>query len=580
MAIIGPRILSFEEEVNALLANENALLKLSLAQVQDLSFSMRKSNTGIKYSKLLKSLNESQCQALTEAFNKLSTRVIAEWSETQPLYKDNAGTKKLASVYHRAPHGAEMRKDAELFLQQTVESLFPEKPHQQLYIDMAKAAHAIHDVIQEFAPPQNEIKSHLVFLQHCDAIFEKLVTKNIFTQDQSHQLYNASVSFGWETIVVGTIFDFTTKMPLVDVLNRKSVKDESACPKQADPAVASASFAAGKNDTRRMEVTLKSYLTDPELKIYIESQFAATRGMNNLFMAYCRDRIFSPEDLIAFRHMIGQNCRMICELKTHFAKDKDDEHFADFFTKLILDASKVFDDDQRERLKEHFTPLRDHTLKRYFDKLIASFEGDYGEIAFAKGLNAEIFKEALDNFNALYPKHAFGIPGNVRMWGKYAEVLESFIAHIKKQASKDGMVMDKGFVIQVFIDLALYGGHQMGASLLRADSVLAEEYALVVKRCQERAQSMFTRPLPSDPQRLAELLAVQRIPSQQYDPAKFKLPNGVAFTRGKQGIPREEKVKGLEQLVQASKDAELLALQKRNEQEAKKKEDTKKYGKK
>ncbi|MFI4938445.1 MAG: hypothetical protein ACHQJ6_08070, partial [Candidatus Berkiellales bacterium] len=254
------------------------------------------------------------------------------------------------------------------------------------------------------------------------------------------------------------------------------------------------------------------------------------------------------------------------------AKEKEeDEAFAEFFTKLILDASKAFDDEQREELKAHFTPLRDHTLKRYFDKLIASFEGPFGEIAFAKGLNADLFKEALANFNALYPEHAFAIPGNVQMWGKYAVGLEKFIDHVKKQANPEiGKQMDKGFVMQVFIDLALYGGHQIGASLLRADGVLEKEYELVVKRCLERAQQMFTHAIPSDMQNLAKFLSVQRKPSQQFEPNMLKRSVELLFTRGKAEFPRADKVKGLEILVQARRDAELLDIQKKNEEAAQK----------
>lgn len=577
-----------DKEVIALLRDETKLLELMLPHIEELTFRIREL-TIIPYSKTLVELNASQCQRLSKAFQEHSTRGIAEWSQTQPEFKDPINKKKLASVYHRAPHGAEMRKDAELFLQQeNMQALFQEPHHRQLFSKMAEAAHAMHDVIQHLGPLKNEIKSFLIFAAHCKEICSDAHKEHLITEKQGNQLYTAAKIFGWETIVAGTIFDFTEKMPFIDILNRKSAEEQKQpskttkllYPAQRDPAIACATFAAGKNDTRRMEVVLDGYLTDPDLKQLIDEQFDATGGFNNIFMRFLKENhTYSERELIAFRHMFGQNCRMICEIKTHFAKDESDLEFAEFFAQLILKASEQFDTVQWESLKSFFADLDDATLQNYFQKILSSFEGNFGEIAFAKGLNSKIFDEAMENFNQLYPQYAFTKSNCGALWTAYANALEGFIPYLKTQIAatsdpKADNKLNRKLMVHAIIDFALYGGHQIGHALLRQDNDLATEYEIVIERIRQMAQAMFHRPLPSSKTQLNLLVKYQEaatgtdvVANLTKKLGKFSLdPEHTSL--GRPEYTPKEKQEALHMLYTAKLEQHLLEVQRENAQQA------------
>lgn len=491
-------------EVENFFKNQEELCLLNLPQIEDLTFRLRQLKK-VGYSKVLQELTDVQCIVLAEYFKEHSTQAIAEWSQTQPQYKAATPKKKLASVYHQAPHGAEMRKDAELFLtQRNIQSIFQNPAQRMLFTEMTAAAHAIHDVIQDKGPLRNEIESFLVFITHCEKIFTKACEVGLISIVQKAQMLRQAKFFGWEVIVVGTIFDTQKKMPLIDSLNTKAVEEqqrgelkENSFPAQPDVAIACASFAAGKNDTRRMEVVLSNYLHSDDLKQLIDEQFEATGGDNNIFMRYLKkDTKLTESDKIGFRHMIGQNCRMICEIKTHFARPgKDDEAFAEFLGLLIFKASEQFDKIQWETLKTEFADLDDSTLFNFFETFISSFEGPFGEISFAKGLNATIFKESIDNFNRLYPSNAFSLTGG-ELWNKYALALEGFIKDLRIQVEEKKDVRTKRkFIVETFIELALYGGHQIGNALLRLDDDLPAQQARLVEDVAKRVQPMFHHPL-------------------------------------------------------------------------------------
>ncbi|MCS5710414.1 hypothetical protein [Candidatus Berkiella aquae] len=587
MAVTGVKgIREFrDDKVIALLGTSHQydLTHLTLSQIEDLTFRIRELN--ITYSKILRGLNAEQCQKLSDAFRVHSTRALAQWSETQPEFKDPAQKQKLASVYHRAPHGAEMRKDAELFLQQkNMQALFLEPHHRLLFIKMAEAAHAMHDVIQEFGPLKNEIKSYLVFIAHCKQIFSDAFDSQLLSETERDALYTASKIFGWEVIVVGTIFDFKEKMPLIDILNKKSVQEQlqdtpttskALYPAQPDPAIGCAAFAAGKNDTRRMEVVLDNYLTDAGLKALINEQFEATGGANNTFMRFmaanpqCTER-----ELIAFRHMLGQNCRMICEIKTHFAKNNDDVEFAEFFANLIAKASEQFDKVQWESLKSLFAELDDETLSDYYQKIIASFEGPFGEIAFAKGLNSTILNDSISNFNQLYPEYAFTRSKSNELWGRYAEVLEAFIPHLKAQIGqttngKTDKKLDRKNMVRTIIDLALYGGHQIGHALLRLDHDLTAEYEMVIGRIREMTQKMFHKPLPSNKTMLLLLVKYQTAQTDNLSSQLNQLLlDPVHKTLGRPEYTPDEKRAGLHMLYKATEEQQRLQAQRENAEQA------------
>lgn len=587
MAVSGVgNIRNYTDKITEVLLEDRAnLLTLDLQQIEDFTFRLRQLKT-VNYSGRLKNLKTEQCQKLARYYKKHSTQAIAEWSQTQPQYKDAPNKKKLASVYHRAPHGAEMRKDAELFLSQSnVQRLFLDPDQRALFCEMAAAAHAMHDVIQDKGPLKNEIESYLVFVNHTKEILDKAFKDKLITEEQQAQLFMGAKVFGWEIIVVGTIFDFKTKMPLIDILNKKTVAEEDQndnahlYPPQPDTAIACAAFAAGKNDTRRMEVVLDRYLQDPVLKKLIDDQFEATNANNNIFMMYMKaSKKYTEKQLIAFRHMIGQNCRMICELKTHLARDNNDVEFAEFFANLISKASEQFDRVQWASLRTYFADLDDRTLTSYFSTLIGSFEGNFGEIAFAKGLNSDLLKESIENFGQLYPEHAFAMPQEGALWAMYADALEPFISDLKSKisATANDPKSNRKLMVQIFIDFALYGGHQIGNNLLQLDNDLAAEYEMVLDRIKQSTQKMFHRRLPSTATRL-KLLADYQIEHKQEQPTavdalaitlnKFKL-DAVHQSLGREDFSPEQKHQAVHKLYRVTAERDTHRAQQVNAQDA------------
>jgi len=572
MAVRGATTKNFSmDDVCLLLIKDDVLQNFNMQQVRDFTRRVRNASSTFTYSSVINALEPTLCQKLAKDFEDLSVQVIVEWSETQPKYKDASAQKELASVYHRAPHGVEMGKDAELFLQHKVNSLFANQEQQALYLAMAKAAHAVHDVIQQYGAPKNEIMSYAKFVTKFREIFDKLVDNRDITLDGYMELLQVSMIFGWETIVVGTIFEFSSKMPLVDALNLESIKDDY--PKQPDPAIAYASFSAGKNDTRRMEMTLKDYFATHNLRALLDRQFEYTRGNDNIFMHYLSmHHTLTSQEVAAFSHMIGQNCRMICELKTHFAKGEEDKGFAAFFTTLIKKASTTFDEQQRnDVLLELLIQHKDITLKNYFDKLMSSFEG---ELAFAKGLSPEALKQAIESFNALYPEHSLDVTKYEQMWGKYAAVLGPFIEHLKEIAygSETVLPMNKQAVIQIFIDLALYGGHQMGTHLMIENDAFLKAFTGLCDTNRNNAQRMFHRPLPTRPTHLDLLAEYHRTPSEkrnEIDIDALLASSGMQFiTLGKPEFSSEDKARVLEQYSHVQRETRQHQTEKGNAQVA------------
>lgn len=567
-------------EIEKLLKDKATLSTLTLQQVEDFTFRLRQLRK-TNYSITLMELPPAQTRALTEAFTAHATAAIAEWSLTQPQYKNSDPKKKLASVYHRAPHGAEMRKDAELFLkQENIQSIFRIPEHHALFSEMTAAAHAMHDVIQDKGPPRNEIESYFVFADHCEKILAQACQRGLINNLLRDQILLDARVFGWEVIVVGTIFDFQRKMPLIDILNQKSAGErllpgaQPMFPAQPDVAVACASFAAGKNDTRRMEVVLEQYRDDDELQQLIADQFAATAGDENIFMRHLnKDAALTESEKIAFRHMIGQNCRMICELKTHFAKNEKDEDFATFLGILIFRASEQFDSVQWALLKPLLNELDNDTLFSYFELFISSFEGSFGEIAFAKGLNAAIFKDSLENFNRLYPQNRFSLRSG-EMWNKYAIVLEVFIKGLRAELSAIHDAQSKReFIVKTFIELALYGGHQIGNALLRLDENLPKQHALLAERVAAEVQPMFHRPLllrhTSSLWQLAELQTKLSSGAANIDDLTKDFSQlSIAVTMGRKEFTPQAKKEGLWRLAKVRQEKDRLQRQMLNKEVA------------
>jgi hypothetical protein len=476
----------------------------------------RQAAQGPQFTQVLNGLSSTACEQMTQEFNALSSRVIAEWSLTQPKFKNEKEGKKLSSVYHRGPHGAEMGKDAELLLTKQAETIFTNEAQQKLFIKMAQVAHAIHDVIQDKGPPNNEIASAAAFTKACNEIIDKNEELSV---QQKDELKKVAEHFGWETIVVGTTFDFKNKRPVVDILNEASRTYGNEAPKESDVAVACATFACGKNDTRRMEVNGDSYASDPELKRLQSLQAAATGGADNVFMQFMSTRPTAqdPKLMQAATHMIGQNCRMICELKTHMGKDEVDARFAEFLTNLINKASTTFDAEQHQEIKAEIAKINDQDMEQFFDKLIGSFKGAFGEVAFAKGLNSTTFDKAVNDFNALYPENRFELAGKGDLWQQYGGEAQAFIESIEAKISQiqsdpgkepaQKLKEIKEYKTQVMADLALYGAHQMGAALIRENKDTLQAYDKVIQETRSKLQGMvLNTDLPTDNKGLEKYL--------------------------------------------------------------------------
>ncbi len=414
-----------------------------------------------KLKDVLDALPKDQVSNLANEYKAYVSRCLAEWSTEQPKYKADGKT-PLSAVYHRGPHGAEMSHDAGVLLKSQAEKLFGENiAMQNAYLEMAKAAHAIHDIIQSKGPPTNEIESYERYMQGTDSIMKKM---NL-TAEQHQALRTVIDSLAWETIVVGTVFHFPSKQPLVDILNDFAVNRRNDKMKHADPAIACAAFSAGKNDTRRMD--LKMGFNDDAL---LRSQTNAVGGRENMvvdFFAKNADR----EGQISAAHLAGQNVRMICEGNTHFSFGNQDKvAFAANLTNLIEKASMAFTPEQRKDLIHHFDEISDEQFNKYYELLMTSYTNPMGEIAFAAGIKEDIYIKANDNFSALYSNNHFDIPRNGDMWVNYAANLKNFIAEFQAKVNAEtDPKKQKDLKVAFFCDLALLGAHQAGSFLLRND---------------------------------------------------------------------------------------------------------------
>lgn len=406
-------------------------------------------------------LPQEQVEALAGHYKKYISRCLAEWSSEQPKFKAD-GVTPLSAVYHRGPHGAEMSHDAEVLLKSQAETLFKNnKAMQKAYLEMAKAAHAIHDIIQSKGPPTNEIESYERYMQGTHSILEKMD----LSPSQHAELRAVIDELAWETIVVGTVFHFPSKQPLVDILNNFSVETNNDKVKHSDPAVACAAFSAGKNDTRRMD--LKMGFNEPEL---LQSQIAAIGENNNMVYDFFSKKTDEAGQVSAL-HLAGQNVRMICEGNTHFSSGNQEKiAFAENLTSLIKKASTAFTNQQREELLKHFDGMSNEQFNKYFDLLMHSYTNPYGEIAFAAGIKEDIFIKAIENFSELYPGNTLHIPQKGDMWVKYADNLRKFITEFQDQINKEpDPEKQKLLKITFFRDMALLAAHQAGAFYLRQD---------------------------------------------------------------------------------------------------------------
>ncbi len=424
-------------------------------------------------------LPQEQIEDLASNYKKYVSRCLAEWSSEQPKFKADGKT-PLSAVYHRGPHGAEMGHDAEVLLKSQAKTLFAnDKSMQNAYLEMAKAAHAIHDIIQSKGPPINEIESYERYMQGTDNILKKM---NLSTE-QHKELRSVIDELAWETIVVGTVFHFPSKQPLVDILNNFAVSSKNDKMKHADPAVACAAFSAGKNDTRRMD--LKMGFNEVDL---LRAQHSAVGGGNNMVVDYFSQNTDKSGQITAM-HLAGQNVRMICEVNTHFSFGNQEKiAFAANLTSLIEKASMAFTPAQREELLTHFADMPNEQFNQYFDLLMNSYTNPFGEIAFAAGIKEDIFIKAIENFSELYPENQFHIPQKGDMWVNYAENLKRFITEFQDKVNNEPDPKIQNALKKVFFrDISLLAAHQAGAFLLRHD----KNYLVELKNISKELHSQI-----------------------------------------------------------------------------------------
>lgn len=437
-------------------------------------------------------LPQEQIESLASNYKSYISRCLAEWSSEQPKFKADGKT-PLSAVYHRGPHGAEMSHDAGVLLKSQAEALFKNnKAMQNAYLEMAKAAHAIHDIIQTKGPPTNEIESYERYMQGTDSILAKM---NL-SPEQHKELRTVIDELAWETIVVGTVFHFPSKQPLVDILNDFAVKTKNDNMKHSDPAIASAAFSAGKNDTRRID--LKMGFKDVEL---LKAQSNAVGGLNNLAVEFFARNTDKTGQTSAM-HLAGQNVRMICEGNTHFSFGNQEKiAFAANLSSLIEKASTAFTSEQRKELLTHFDDLSNEQFDKYFDLLMNSYTNPFGEIAFAAGIKEDIFIKAKDNFSELYPENQFHMPQNGDMWVNYAENLKKFIAEFQGKVNSEPDPQNQKALKAVFFrDMALLAAHQAGSFLLRHDKNYLVELKNISKELHSQLAEQSTKENVNNPE--------------------------------------------------------------------------------
>lgn len=437
-------------------------------------------------------LPQQQIENLAGEFKGYISRCLAEWSSEQPKFKADGKT-PLSAVYHRGPHGAEMSHDAGILLKSQAERLFNNNiPMQNAYLEMAKAAHAIHDIIQTKGPPTNETESYERYMQGTDGILNKL---NL-TAAQHKELRTVIDKLAWETIVVGTVFHFPSKQPLVDILNDFAVKTKNDSIKHGDPAIACAAFSAGKNDTRRMD--LKMGFNEVDL---LKAQTNAVGGSDNMVVDFF-NRNTDKTGQISATHLAGQNVRMICEGNTHFSFGNQEKiAFAENLSRLIEKASTAFTAQQRQELLTHFDDLPNEHFDKYFELLMTSYTNPFGEIAFAAGIKEDIYIKANENFSELYPNNQFHIPQNGDMWVNYAENLKKFITEFQAKVNAEAdPIKQKDLKVAFFRDLALLGAHQVGSFLLRNDKNYMVELKNISKELHSQMKDLAAKGDTSSPE--------------------------------------------------------------------------------
>ncbi|MFI4937170.1 MAG: hypothetical protein ACHQJ6_01500 [Candidatus Berkiellales bacterium] len=524
-----------------------------------------------QYRSVVRKLKEPEAAELADKFQQMGTRVIAQWTLTQPEYKDDKAEKKLSSVYHRAPHGAEMRKDAELLLKDQAKKLFPNQGEvQRLYIEMAKTAHAIHDVIQAKGPIANEKECHRLFVEQSNKIFDEFLAQHPDKGDQIQALKRVTENFSWDTIVVGTVFDFGKKRPMIDALNEASVKFKA--PHQRDPAVGWAAFSAGRNDTGRMLVTLKASQHDPHLKGLLDQQQQFV-GEDNLFERFMEEEKLNDDEKIAARHLLGQNGRMIPEMRMHLPKKTQadqirDEGFAQEFTGFIREASEAFSGKDREDLLKKIQALPEDKINEYFSLLMDNFKGPFGEIAFARAISAEKFKQAVNDHNKLNEEHPFDLTqATPDMWERYASNLERFAADLEQKAKDDPRLK-----AQLVRDLALYGGHQMGAALVRDDHhYISELNDNIIKKLETEVKAKDNVEVPTGlPEAIKNTRSeIKELAIKLESLKKETTPNQGAIDQLiEQMKPLKDKLERLEGLKNAIAERDLVTRQKEKHKKA------------
>lgn len=247
---------------------------------------------------------------ITKVFQKTEQSLLLEWTSYQEM---------TPSVYHKDGHGEEMGVDSVHFSKSEFDRIDPHNsiPRlKQCFYAFSKMVHTLHDLIQHLSPVENEIRTYETVR---DKVFFLLENVKI-PKSRNPYLYIAIDHAIWETIVVGTTFNFKEQVPLLYFMNDINIALKGHMQFLCPNPIASIQLSIAVNDTRRCSQLSKVIGEYSPIAVFFHMYMC--KGRNNHFINFAEKNppttLKNREDIsrlyLQMSHLFGQNVRAKLEL--------------------------------------------------------------------------------------------------------------------------------------------------------------------------------------------------------------------------------------------------------------------------
>lgn len=374
---------------------------------------------------------------ITKVFKNVELELQLEWTAYQEM---------TPSVYHKDGHGEEMGVDSAHFSKSEFDRLEPYNSRPKLkkcFCAFSKMVHTLHDLIQHLTPVDNEIKTYEVIR---DKVF--LLLNNIgITKSRNPFLYVAIDHAIWETIVVGTTFNFKDQVPLLYYVNEVNIALKGHMQFLCPSAIASIQLSIAVNDTRRCSQLSKVIVEYNPVAVFFHMYMC--KGRNNHFINFAETHppysIETPREIsrlyLQMSHLFGQNVRAKLELmlknmstaKTPFLCSlfgldvPDDEFDKEMLFKKIrrfcLILKKSIDNCTDDTFS--LAAMNEPEIEELFMMFVAMMRK---EVDFARGFTEEKLHRLITSYHELMgcPITSYDM-NNLNEWELYAEILEKYL---------------------------------------------------------------------------------------------------------------------------------------------------------